>query len=53
MQISEERLESQNCPLNLFGPKKKDYTPTTLVVTVDDDSVLIGEGNYLNVAYGD
>jgi len=37
---------------NLFVPKKKDYTPTTTVV-VDDDDLLIGEDNYLNVAYGD
>ena len=33
-------------------PKKKDCTPTT-VVAVDNDVFLIGEDNYLNVAYGD
>jgi len=37
---------------NLVDPKKKDYTPTTFVV-VDDNVFLIGEDNYLNVAYGD
>jgi len=36
----------------LVDPKKKDCTPTTVVV-VDDDIFLIGEDNYLNVAYGD
>jgi len=37
---------------DLFDPKKKDCTPTTTVV-VDNDSLLIGEKNYQNVAYGD
>jgi len=37
---------------NLVDPKKKDCTPTTTVV-VDDDVFLIGEDNYLHVAYGD
>ena len=36
---------------DLVDPKKKDCTPTTIVV-VDDDIFLIGEDNYLNVAYG-
>ena len=32
-------------------PKKKDCTPTT-IIDVDDDFFLIGEDNYLNIAYG-
>ena len=45
-------LKARIVHLDLFGPKKKDYTPTTTVAG-DDDSLLIGEDNYLNVAYGD
>jgi len=37
---------------DLVDQKKKDCTPTT-VVAVDGDIFLIGEYNYLNVAYGD
>jgi len=37
---------------NLVDPKKKDCTPTTVIV-VDNVIFLIEEDNYLNVAYGD
>jgi len=37
---------------DLVDPKKKECTPTTVNV-VEDDFFLIGEDNYLNVAYGD
>jgi len=37
---------------NLVDPKKKDCTPTTVVI-VDDYVFLNGEDTYLNVAYGD
>ncbi|KAF1860253.1 hypothetical protein Lal_00037591 [Lupinus albus] len=45
-------LEVGNIQENLVEPKRNSYKPI-IVVAIDNDILLIGEYNYLDVAYGD